>query len=114
MSISLLSTLQRTHPRLLACADDFERLRRRLKKEALLQEWVEVLRSQAKDVLQQPVSRYEIPDGLRLLATSQRVKERAYVLALMYRQPLCGATMAGGSGGGTIPRLEPTPFSGYR
>jgi len=85
MSISLLSTLQRTHPRLLACADDFERLRRRLKKEALLQEWVEVLRSQAKDVLQQPVSRYEIPDGLRLLATSQRVKERAYVLALMYR-----------------------------
>lgn len=85
MSASPLTTLRRTHPRLLASADDFRRLRSRVGQNTRLSGWLETLRKQAQDVLQQPVSRYEIPDGLRLLATSQRVKERAYVLALMYR-----------------------------
>lgn len=85
MSAPLLSTLKRSHPRLLATEEDFRRLQMQLRKNTRLMEWLETLRRQAQDVLQQPVSRYEIPDGLRLLATSQRVKERAYLLALMYR-----------------------------
>ncbi len=85
MSAPLLFALKRSHPRLLATDADFRRLQTRLRKNARLIEWLETLRRQAQDVLQQPVSRYEIPDGLRLLATSQRVKERAYLLALMYR-----------------------------
>lgn len=85
MPAPLLSTLKRAHPRLLATEEDFRRLRDRIGKNARLKEWAEVLRKQAVDMLQQPVCRYEIPDGLRLLATSQRVKERAYTLALMYR-----------------------------
>jgi hypothetical protein len=85
MSNTLLSTLKRTHPRLLASADDFQRLAQQIKSHTRLKEWAEQLRHQALNMLQEPVSRYEIPDGLRLLATSQCVKERAYTLAMMYR-----------------------------
>jgi len=81
----LLSTLKRTHPRLLATEEDFRRLRERVGRNARWKEWADALRQQAADILQQPVCRYEIPDGLRLLATSQRVKERAYTLAMLFR-----------------------------
>ena len=36
-------------------------------------------------MLKQTPSRYEIPDGLRLLATSRRVVQRVYTLALLHR-----------------------------
>ncbi|NSW79710.1 MAG: heparinase II/III family protein [Chthonomonadetes bacterium] len=83
MSPSPLSTLRRSHPRLFV--HRWDEVRARVAKNTRLREWRDALRQRAAAILQEPVSRYEIPDGLRLLATSQRVKERAYVLALMYR-----------------------------
>src|SRR5207248_2029286 len=39
----------------------------------------------ADEILRASPSRYEIPDGLRLLETSRRVMGRIYTLALVYR-----------------------------
>lgn len=83
MSIAPLSTLRKSHPRLFV--HGWSAVRARVARNARLREWRDALRQQAQQILQEPVSRYEIPDGLRLLATSQRVKERVYTLAMMYR-----------------------------
>lgn len=81
----ILATLNKAHPRLLASQADFDRLKERLATDANLRKWHESLASQGRSILTQAPSRYEIPDGLRLLATSRRVLERVYTLALLYR-----------------------------
>ncbi len=40
---------------------------------------------QAEELLNAPTSNYDIPDGLRLLATSRRILDRVYTLAMIYR-----------------------------
>lgn len=80
-----LSTLKHKHPRLLIEDADWDSLRRRIRKNALLREWANAVGKLAQSILEQPVSQYEIPDGLRLLATSRRVLDRSYALALAYR-----------------------------
>ncbi len=82
---NILSRLKRAHPRLLATAEDFAQLKQQLVSDAQLQAWHKKLQSQAQDILAAPPSRYEIPDGLRLLATSRRVMQRVYTLALLYQ-----------------------------
>ncbi|GBD00154.1 hypothetical protein HRbin17_02691 [bacterium HR17] len=77
--------VRKEHPRLLVTAADFERLRLAIKTHPLLQKWHRQLRDEADRICQEPPSRYEIPDGLRLLATSRRVLRRVYTLALLYR-----------------------------
>ncbi|MCX6925073.1 MAG: heparinase II/III family protein [Verrucomicrobia bacterium] len=52
---------------------------------AQLKCWHTNLQSEAQALLSKPPSRYEIPDGLRLLATSRRVLQRVYTLALLNR-----------------------------
>jgi hypothetical protein len=81
----ILSRLHKAHPRLLATAGDFERLKERVRVEARLGEWQLKLKEKADRILSEAPSRYEIPDGLRLLATSRRVLDRVYTLALLYR-----------------------------
>jgi hypothetical protein len=81
----LLGHLRHEHPRLLASKDDFARLRREIPADARLNSWYQDVRQQAENILEAAPARYEIPDGLRLLATSRRVLERVYTLALVYQ-----------------------------
>jgi hypothetical protein len=80
----ILKTLRPGHPRLLATADDFNKLKARVAAEPQLKEWYAELERDARDLLSASVSKYEIPDGLRLLATSRRVMNRIYTLAMMH------------------------------
>jgi hypothetical protein len=82
---NILSRLNRAHPRLLATTEDFAQLKAQVASDSQLQSWRTSLRSQAQEILSASPSRYEIPDGLRLLATSRRVVNRVYTLALLYR-----------------------------
>jgi len=81
----ILSRLRQDHPRLLASTNDFAQLKARVASDPLLRKWHDALRKNAESILQEPPSKYEIPDGLRLLATSRRVVDRVYTLALLYR-----------------------------
>jgi hypothetical protein len=82
---NILSRLRQGHPRLLATTEDFTELKKRLVSDSQLQSWHAKLQAQGKELLGAAPSRYEIPDGLRLLATSRRVMNRVYTLALLYR-----------------------------
>ena len=80
-----LATLRRDHPRLLVNAGEFEQIKQRIAKDPQLQQWQSNLRAKAAKILRESPSRYEIPDGKRLLATSRRVVDRVRLLAWMYR-----------------------------
>jgi hypothetical protein len=81
----ILAKLKPGHPRLLADAARFEELKKQVAADETLKGWFDTVRKAADKLLDQPVSTYEIPDGLRLLATSRRVVDRTYTLALVYR-----------------------------
>jgi hypothetical protein len=81
----ILRTLRPEHPRLLATSNDFVRLRQQVAADPLLKKWHERLLAEAGTMLTQPPSKYEIPDGKRLLATSRRVLNRVETLALLHR-----------------------------
>ncbi|HAK96660.1 MAG TPA: coagulation factor 5/8 type domain-containing protein [Planctomycetes bacterium] len=81
----VLATLQAGHPRLLAGADTFPAIARLARDDPLAGAWYAAIRKEAEALLAKEPSRYEIPDGLRLLATSRRVVDRVYTLALAYR-----------------------------
>jgi heparinase II/III-like protein/uncharacterized protein DUF4962 len=81
----LIARLHRSHPRLLVSAESFARVRQAIAADPQLGRWHEQLRERAQRLLTEPPSRYEIPDGLRLLATSRRVLDRVTTLALLYR-----------------------------
>lgn len=80
-----VSKLKAEHPRLLATAADFDRLRAAKDSDATLRAWYDKLKGQADRLLTQAPSRYEIPDGLRLLATSRQVLSRVSTLGLLYQ-----------------------------
>src|SRR5450759_2600635 len=81
----IIARLKQEHPRLLATAVDFAQLRERVKSDARLRQWRDELRRQAEIILKAPPSKYEIPDGLRLLATSRQVVQRIQTLGLLYQ-----------------------------
>ncbi len=81
----ILRSLRKEHPRLLATGADFEVLKRRSAVEPTLKRWRGMLREQAERIMGEPPSRYEIPDGLRLLSVSRRVLGRVQTLGLLYR-----------------------------
>jgi hypothetical protein len=81
----ILADFRPGHPRLIAPADRFDELREAIKSDATLTRWFESLRSDGEGILRAGPSQYEIPDGLRLLATSRRVLDRVTTLALLYR-----------------------------
>lgn len=81
----ILARLNKSHPRLLASSNDFVQLKARIESDPLLRAWQTALDKQAQEILSAAPSRYEIPDGLRLLETSRRVLNRVYTLALLYR-----------------------------
>jgi len=63
----------------------FDDLARRVRTDPVLADWDRQVRRQADQLLEAPLSRHVIPDGLRLLATSRTVVERSYTLALVFR-----------------------------
>ena len=77
--------LHKGHPRLLASSNDFAQLTRRIAADPALESWRTKLRQRAQEITAAAPSRYEIPDGLRLLDTSRRVVDRVYVLGLLHR-----------------------------
>jgi hypothetical protein len=81
----ILGRLRKEHPRLLMTTTNLAELNQRVRTDPQLKEWHEKLRGEAGRVLDEPASRYEIPDGRRLLATSRRVLGRIFTLALLYR-----------------------------
>ena len=81
----IFSSLRPGHPRLLATGEDFSRLKEQIANDPRLLQWQQKLTEQAKNTLDAPPSKYEIPDGLRLLATSRKVLDRVYTLGLLYR-----------------------------
>jgi len=81
----LLGRVRQGHPRLLAAPEEFAQLQQRIAADPQLDSWQTKLREQAGQILAAPPSRYEIPDGLRLLETSRRVVGRVYTLGLLYR-----------------------------
>lgn len=82
---AILEKVRPGHPRLLASAAAFDSLRARSSVDSRLKEWRGTLRQRADRLLDEAPSKYEIPDGLRLLSTSRRVVDRVYTLALAYR-----------------------------
>ncbi len=82
---AILARLKKEHPRLLATSAEFATLRTQVEKNPRLKQWHEKLRASGEKILTQEPSKYEIPDGKRLLATSRRVLDRVSRLALLYR-----------------------------
>ncbi len=81
----ILQSLKKEHPRLLLTKAGFAELKQRVASDPQLKAWEVTLHKEAEEVLSQPPSKYEIPDGKRLLATSRRVLERVSLLAMMHR-----------------------------
>src|SRR5689334_3440260 len=78
----IVSKLRPEHPRLLARAQDFRGLRERINGSVQLKSWHQSLRGSADRILAAKPSKYEIPDGLRLLSTSRRVVDRMQTLGM--------------------------------
>jgi hypothetical protein len=82
---NILAHLNPHHPRLLATAETFAQLKQQTASAPQLRKWHDRLQAEAREMLTAAPSRYEIPDGLRLLATSRRVLDRVYTLGLLYQ-----------------------------
>jgi hypothetical protein len=81
----IIAKLRSGHPRVLATAGDFVQLKQRVATDPQLRQWHGELRREAENLLTQAPSKYEIPDGLRLLSVSRRVLHRTQLLALLHR-----------------------------
>ncbi|PWU13079.1 MAG: coagulation factor 5/8 type domain-containing protein [Verrucomicrobia bacterium] len=82
---AILALLHKGHPRLLASSNDFSHLKAQFASNTELESWHKDIQSKAEQIITAQPSRYEIPDGLRLLATSRRVVDRIYILGLLYK-----------------------------
>jgi hypothetical protein len=82
--MELLKTLRNEHPRLIATKQDFLLLKKQIPNDATLSRWFKEITSRGEAILNEAPSKYEIPDGLRLLGTSRRVMNRIYTLGLLY------------------------------
>lgn len=84
-SDSLLKTLRKAHPRIIATSNDFDHIRQKIKSDINFNKRYQKLVKQGEEILLSPVSTYIIPDGLRLLATSRKVKDNMLTLGLLYQ-----------------------------
>lgn len=70
------------HPRIMATASDFERIRDLLKHDENIQEWFAKIQSEADAILPLEPAEYKKPDGLRLDTTASR---RIATLSFVYQ-----------------------------
>lgn len=82
---SILANLQKTHPRLIANNSDFERITKEKETDAYVKQAFQKIYKNGEEIINEPVSEFVIPDGLRLLATSRRVLNRVSTLAFLYQ-----------------------------
>ncbi|GAA4307685.1 heparinase II/III domain-containing protein [Compostibacter hankyongensis] len=82
---SLLKGLRSGHPRLLATQEDFSRVAAERNTDPYVKSAFQQLYREGEEILNAAPSRYVIPDGLRLLATSRRVADRVSTLGFLYR-----------------------------
>jgi hypothetical protein len=80
-----LATLRPEHPRIMADAAAFERIRAAVAKGGLPAALYREVKQKADKTLGEKVSIYEKPDGRRLLTVSRRVRDRVAALALVAR-----------------------------
>ncbi|TNJ62242.1 hypothetical protein FE784_31655 [Paenibacillus hemerocallicola] len=83
--VPVIEHLLDEHPRLMATAADFDRIRLQIPTDTLMQGWYNTLKNQADAMLTQPVSEYGFPDGRTLLQISRQVLSRANTLAFVYQ-----------------------------
>lgn len=82
---STLDTLKPDHPRILAHAEDFNRVAELVKTDPLAAKWYARQKDRAEAMLDQPVAKYELRDGRRLLYVSREVLSRVMTLSLLHR-----------------------------
>jgi hypothetical protein len=81
----ILAKVRPAHPRLMMTDGTLATLKDQLSKDPWLRGRYANQKKLADQLLAADVSKYEIPDGKRLLATSRRVLERVTTLAIVYR-----------------------------
>lgn len=74
-----------SHPRLLASSTRFDELRRLIETDSTARHWYAEVKAEANAILDRRLPVYRLPDGYRLLSTSNRVKDHVRTLALVYR-----------------------------
>ena len=82
---NILATLRTEHPRVMAEPGTFEALKTLIGKGGLPARIYGNIKKSADQILSAPVSKYEKPDGRRLLSVSRRVLDRVRSLALVSR-----------------------------
>jgi hypothetical protein len=80
-----LATLKPQHPRILATADDFTRLKETVKDDPESAKMARFVIRKADEDLTKPLLQHVIPDGLRLLKTSREMKVRMLTLGLAWQ-----------------------------
>jgi uncharacterized protein YjdB len=78
-------TGQNQHPRLMARADDFERMKSQVVTDPYMAKWYANVKKSAEAVLTEPPVQYKPDSGNRFLETSRLVLSRLQTLGLMYR-----------------------------
>lgn len=81
----MLKTLSPVHPRLLANAARFERIKAIVESDPQAKAWFAAIAKNAETIMGEPVVKYDIPDGKRLLAVSRRLVDRVYTLGLVWQ-----------------------------
>ncbi|MFT3935195.1 MAG: DUF4962 domain-containing protein [Chitinophagaceae bacterium] len=82
---SVLATLNKQHPRIIATAADFERVAALKETDPYVKEAFAKLYGIGDKIINEPVAKFVIPDGLRLLATSRRVLGWVSTWSFLYR-----------------------------
>ncbi len=75
----------KTHPRLLATADDFEKLKEEISSDKFKKKWYEILIAKADELAKQnEVPVYDVSSG-RLFGVSEALRENSIILGMAYR-----------------------------
>ncbi len=83
--LSDFGAMNGVHPRIMATADTFESIRGRRSTNERIAAWCRNVIKDADGYLSQPHSKYEKPDGLRLLEVSRLVLNRSLALGMAYQ-----------------------------
>ncbi len=74
----------KSHPRIILTPTSLASIKSNISTNPRMREWHSKFIFDAKALLKEPVSKYEIPDGKRLLETSRRVLNRVQTFSLAY------------------------------
>jgi hypothetical protein len=84
MAENLEGKMKKEHPRLFISENDIERIKNLIEKNEEAKRIYEKIKERAEKICNEEVTKYEIPDGLRLLGTSRKVLDRVYILSFVF------------------------------